>query len=113
MNWEALAPWIAIACSVINIGYTIVISRSRKNDERFESQALRIGTIVAEAELLKDRVIVVENDMKHLPDKEVTHRLEVQLSNVNGQLAQLSERVKPIAAMADRMQEAMLEKVMS
>jgi hypothetical protein len=68
---------------------------------------------VGQLGMLENRVTVVERDIAHLPDKDVTHRLEIALGKMESELGKLSERVKPISAMADRMQEAMLEKVMS
>jgi hypothetical protein len=55
----------------------------------------------------------MERDIVHLPDKDTTHRLEIALGKMESELGKLSERVRPIAAMADRMQDAMMEKVMS
>lgn len=91
---------------------SILVERSRVVDDRMRGSDMRFATLVAEVELFKDRVIVVENTLKHLPDKEVTHRLEITMAKMENELGKLSERMKPIASMADRMQEALLEKVM-
>ena len=119
---NVLLPWLAVALSAASLAYTIYTGRSKKFDERFEklersheeyarSTDIRIGAIVGEASALKDRVIVIENDFTHLPDKEVTHRLERAILEMRGEVGKLSEQVKPIAHMASRMQDAMLEKM--
>ena len=55
------------------------------------------------------RVQTVENDMKHLPDRDSQHRMELQLSDMNGKFTALEERLKPIAAVSIRLQEFMLD----
>ncbi len=119
---NAWAPWLAVAIAAASLLYTIFNGRSKKTDDRFEkiekkqkedhdTLSLRVGTIVAESELTKDRVIVIENDLKHLPDKDVTHRLERAILEMRGEMRGLTEQVRPIAHMASRMQDALLEKV--
>jgi Protein of unknown function (DUF2730) len=110
---NAWAPWIAIALSAGALLYSIFKGQSKHTSEKFKAVDSKIGIVVASVDLVKNRVTVLERDMSHLPDKEVTHRLELALANMGSELGRLSERVKPIANMADRMQEAMMEKVMS
>lgn len=106
LDISALAPWIAIAIAAISLWYSISNNRSKDTN-------LKIGVVAGKLDLLEDRVTIVENDLKHLPDKDTTHRLEIALGKVETEMGRLSERMKPIANMADRMQEAILEKVMS
>jgi hypothetical protein len=119
---NAWLPWIAVAISAASLAYTILTGRSKKYDERLkaieekhkydhDALSLKVGTVVAAAELLQDRVIVIENDMKHLPDKEVTHRLERAILEMRGEVGRLTEQVRPISHMASRMQDAMMEKL--
>jgi hypothetical protein len=58
---------------------------------------------------IDDRVSKLEFEVKHLPDKDTAHRLEMAVSRLEGQLHVMDERLKPVAAMASRMQEVMLE----
>lgn len=62
----------------------------------------------------------VEEALKHLPDREQSHRMEMAIEKLSGQMskmdAQLSgridaldERLKPVAAISDRLQEFLLE----
>jgi hypothetical protein len=107
------APLVSVVISGIALWRTFSGDRKKDNDERFKSLELKHGVLVAELDLWKGKVTVVQNDLKHLPDKDVTHRLEMAIAGLNSEIGKLSERVKPIANMADRMQEAILEKVMS
>lgn len=48
--------------------------------------------------------------VEHMPDKETTHRLEIALEGMRGEVRVLSERIKPVSAISERLQEAMLER---
>ena len=106
ISWGDLAPWAAFVLSVA------VFLRSEFNGR---SKALdnRIGIIVADVSLVKDRVTSIESDLKHLPDQKTVNKLEGMIGTLSKVVGMLSERIKPIAAMADRIQEAIVEKVMS
>ena len=124
MNPNDWAPWVSIAIAVAAFLYPILNGRSKKIDARLESieatqkadreaAIVRTAAVQAEHSLVKDRVVKLEADMAHLPDKDVTHRLEMALADMKSEVGKLTERMKPIAAMADRIQEAMVDKVMS
>ncbi|MBW7968161.1 DUF2730 family protein [Bradyrhizobium sp. BR 10289] len=117
------APWVAIAIAAASFLYPIFNGRSKKIDARLasieetqkhdrEQALLRTVAVQAETAAVRDRVTKLETEVEHLPDKDVTHRLEMLLAGVQTEVRGLSERVKPIAAMADRIQEAMVDKVM-
>ncbi|WP_316171074.1 DUF2730 family protein [Bradyrhizobium sp. SZCCHNRI1058] len=124
MSLNELAPWFAIAISFVSLAYSILNGRSKKIDDDIQqvkkghkddhdATTIRLAAMKAEFDQVKDRLTRVETEMAHLPDKDVTHRLEMALASMQTEMRGLNEKVKPIAAMADRIQEAMLEKVMS
>ncbi len=106
ISWADLAPWVAIAVSIGALLRSQFSGRSKEVDQR-------IGIVIADLSLAKDKITRIEGELKHLPDKDSTHRLEIALGKMEAELGKLAAQVKPIAHMADRMQEAMLEKVMS
>ncbi|SIP88823.1 Protein of unknown function [Rhizobium sp. RU35A] len=55
------------------------------------------------------RIQAIEGELKHLPDRETAHKLELALANISGRLDTLDERLKPIAATSGRLQEFLLE----
>lgn len=69
----------------------------------------RIQAISQKVELLEDRVFRIESEIKHLPDKDTAHRMEMAISRLEGRLETMDERLKPVASMANRMQEFMLD----
>lgn len=114
-------PWVGFAMSVATLLYTIFNGRSKKTEERFiaieakvETKASKdhVGVLAGKLDVVEDKVTIVQNDFKHLPDKDVTHRLELVIGEMRSEMGQLTERMKPIAQMASRMQDAILEKVM-
>jgi hypothetical protein len=55
------------------------------------------------------RVTRIESELEHLPDKDTAHRMEMAIARLEGRLEVMDERLKPVAAMASRMQDAMIE----
>jgi hypothetical protein len=110
---NAWLPWIAVALSAASLAYTILSGRKKDTDEKFKAHDIRIGALAGKIDIVEDKVTVVQNDLKHLPDKETTHRLELSISEMRTEMRGLTERMKPIGAMAERMQDAILEKVMA
>lgn len=127
---NAIAPWVAIAISIGALVYAVRRDRSLKNDTRITNLNTKIEAVdakidvVAESKagkgtvevLLKkvdvaeDNITRITGELKHLPDKDVTHRLEMAISEMRGEVRGLTERIQPIAAVADRVQEYALEK---
>jgi hypothetical protein len=119
---SAWAPWVAIAISVAGSLFSIFRGQSKDTSAKFEAieeklekkaSKEQVGLLAGKLDVVEDKVTIVQNDLKHLPDKDATHRLEIALGKMESELGRLAERMKPIASMADRMQEAILEKVMS
>jgi hypothetical protein len=121
-EWNEYAGWIAVAISAANLGYLIFNGRQRRVDKKFEdideairgkADALAHGVLVGKVDLVENRMTVVENDFKHLPDKETTHRLELSIAEMRTEMRGLSEKMKPIGAIAERIQDAVMEKVLA
>lgn len=124
VNVTDLAPWVAIVVSILSAIYAALNGRSKKVDADMadlrkdhkadhDATAIRLSAMKSENDMLKERITRVESEIEHLPDKDATHRLEMALASMQTEMRGLSEKVKPISAMADRIQEAMLDKVMS
>lgn len=56
---------------------------------------------------IETRLSVVEGDMRHLPDKEATHRLEMAITQLAGKMEAMDERFKPVAATLNRIQDVL------
>lgn len=64
----------------------------------------------AKVERLEDKVASIEGEIKHLPDKDTAHRMEMAIARLEGKFETMDERLKPVAAMATRMQDYFVEK---
>jgi ATP/maltotriose-dependent transcriptional regulator MalT len=69
----------------------------------------RLKIAEGKVDAVEDRVTLVEKEMEHLPDKGSFHRMEISLVELKGQLAAMDEKLKPVARMADRLHEHMLD----
>lgn len=99
MEISAVVPWLSAVSILISLGTSVTIfltSGSKKNAVTLEEHERRISA--------------VENEIKHLPDRDMAYRLEMSVQEMRGQIDVLSERMKPIAAISERLQEMMLEK---
>lgn len=76
--------------------------------------------IVARFQLSESRLQAVEADMRHMPDREQAHRLELAIEKLTGSLETLDERLtgriealderlKPVAATSARIQNYLME----
>ena len=59
---------------------------------------------------LHERVSEVEGSMRHAPAPSEFAEMRVSMAELKGQVAVVAERVKPIQAIAERLQESMLER---
>lgn len=125
---EFVKDWAGLILSMIAIGttlYTWVTSGSKealteivdlkKEIDEAEEKLTRDRETTAAAvngrfKMVEDRVLALETDFKHLPEREQVHRIELGLSELNGKFEVISERLKPVQAIADRLQELEFER---
>jgi Protein of unknown function (DUF2730) len=69
----------------------------------------RLKAAEGKIDVVEDRCLTTENAIAHLPDKTGFHRMEIAMTELKGQLAAMDERLKPVARMAERMHEHMLD----
>lgn len=123
------APWVAILIAAASFLHTIVNSRSKENEKRFavleerlddkvkaiqtqlETRAAKetVAIAVGKLDILEDRATRIESDLRHLPDHSTVNKLESMIGKLSGDVGILSERIRPIASIADRLQEKILE----
>jgi hypothetical protein len=129
-----LLSWLALAAAAISNGLTVwnfLQSPARKNEGELASvrkkhddenhtlrqsidllrreTAAEVAKVEDKVDALAARIMSIEGDMRHLPDREVTHRLEVAMAKLDGRIETLDERLKPVAAIGERMQELLID----
>jgi hypothetical protein len=125
---EFVQQWASLIVSLITIGTTAYIwmtsgSKDAQKDiaalkEDIEKDARELAADREKTALavgdrfqrVENRVLKLEADFQHLPEREQVHRIELGLAELNGKFEVISERLKPVQAIADRLQELEFER---
>jgi hypothetical protein len=87
---------------IISIAYTWITARSRVNGE--EIKVLRERSVEHDR-----RIDRIEKDIEHLPDRNHAQTMQLELAQMSGEIRILAERLKPVTAISERLQEFLLE----
>ena len=123
MDLTQLLAWIVGANTIITFGttvYNLMSTRATKALKAIETLDAKIGALsterqtageamVARFQMVEARLLKIEADIEHMPDRDQTHRLELAVERLTGRMETLDERLKPVAAVSDRLQEFLLE----
>lgn len=114
MDLQPLVPWLAFLLSISAIGtqiYSLFTSPSRRNAEE-------IGKIKTDQASHDRRIQSVESELKHVPDRQTIHKLELfmeklsgRLDSIDGRFDTVDEKLKPIQAATERMNDTLLAQV--
>lgn len=110
VDFQSVATIVALLISAIALWRSFRRDRSEADDKKLIEFGARLSAAAAKVELVEDRVAAVEGELRHLPDKEATFRLELALSEMRTEMRGLSERMKPIGSMVERVHEALVER---
>jgi hypothetical protein len=64
---------------------------------------------IEKVDKVEDRVTRLENEFRHLPDRNSVHSIQLSLGDLKGELRAMGEQLKPVAAISERLQEFLLE----
>lgn len=110
----ASGPAVALA----NLVYMVVSQRKKASTEQLDAiktelagkaDATAVRAVDVRVAQAETRLTRVEGEIDNLPDKDSAHRLELSLSEVKGELKVLAQRLEPVAATSNRLQEFLLE----
>lgn len=110
MNWlGVLMAFLAFGTSI----WSIFSAPARKVAERqtaFETQfGAQIVALQHTASATSGALDRLRDRVDGLPNAEMMHRLELSLARMEGHIDRLDERLKPVAAIAERMQDLLIE----
>ncbi|MFT0861738.1 DUF2730 family protein [Ancylobacter sp. G4_0304] len=117
---EFLLRWGPLLLAAFGLIYSIASSRGKAANDRVakietkleeKASATTVQVVVGKLDIVEDRVSKVEGELKHLPDRDITHRLELAISKLEGRIEVMDERLQPVAEMAKRVQNRMFEEV--
>lgn len=116
LDLTAVAALVALALGCLNL-IAAVRTLLSAGEKMLDARLAKVETKLVDHDR---RIQAIESDMKHLPDRETTHRIEMTMAQIMGRLdAQdatlagrfeaMDERLKPIQAIGERLQDALIE----
>lgn len=119
-DWGSIATWASVALSAAALIYTIIANRRKDSDAKLAALEIKledkaskavVDGLVVKVDKVEDRVTTIDGELKHLPDKDVTHRLELALAGMRTEVRELAATVKPIGSTMSRLQDVLLERI--
>ncbi len=95
--------------SLVALATSVWVAFSKKNDQVIASLRSDIGRAFERIDHVEKEVGTVSTELQHVPGKDVVHEMKLAMTRLEGQMNVIIERVGPIKAIAERMQEVMLE----
>lgn len=102
---QSIILWVAAVSTLISFGtvfWNIFSGPSKKNSAKIGELEGRMGANDVEVQRLRDKV-------EAMPNSQMMHRLELALARMEGHIDRLDERLKPVTAIAERMQDLLIE----
>jgi hypothetical protein len=95
-------PAIAALISVASVIYFILTSPAK-------TAAAAAEAVTGRVDQLEQRLVRIESELPHLPDRESVHRLELSVSDMRGDMRAMAERMTTVSETSRRLQEWLLE----
>lgn len=105
MDWGTAAQWAGVFAA---IGIAIWAARAKRHDEALKELSGNVEGCGKKLAAHETRLAFLETDIKHLPTKDDFHKLQVGMTELSGQMGVIIERVGPIKAIAERLQDVMM-----
>ena len=97
--WSMISGGAALVALLLSIWNSLTAKGRKEFDEMVETSKEH-----------GDRLTKVEDRLDHVPQIREIHELKVAMADLTGKMAVIVERVEPIKAIADRLQQVMLER---
>ncbi len=105
MSFADIVLWVIAVSSVVSFAtviWNIFSGPAKRNGALINSIEQRLAAQDVEVQRLRDKVDA-------LPNASMMHRLELALARMEGHIDRLDERLKPVSAIAERMQDLLIE----
>lgn len=106
MDLAPLIPWLSAAALIISLG-TSVVALLNTGTRRNGDQITALQKVVNDQDR---RISSIENELKHLPDKEVVHRLELTLSEMKSDIVKIAASADQSARTTQRVENYLMER---
>jgi len=115
MDLQLLMPWLLAAATILNLGSTIVTlltAGSKKNATDLEKFKSLVNRLLEETDKRLDthesRIQALENDIKHLPDREMVHNLQLTLKDIQIEMASIKSATEQSTRTSRRVEEFLM-----
>lgn len=99
MDFAPLVPWLSLVALVISVGTsvtTFLTSGAKANASRISDHEKRIQAM--------------EGELRHLPDKDAVHRLELSLAGLQVEIVKIGASAEQSARTSARVEQYLMEK---
>lgn len=121
METGNLAQVASAALGVIGFATAVWSARAKRFEDKINTvmskaeagdTALRtdIGRVFQRIDGAEQRLARAENELAHLPNKDMVHSLQLGMAELKGQIGALIERVTPLVRSVDRVEQTLLER---
>ena len=117
MDLSVIMPWVLAAITIFNFlgllkGWLSSGEKALAEEVAEVKKTLGDDVATAKKTLVEHdrRIQTIEGEIKHLPDRDTTHRMELAMAEISGNLNVMAERLKPIEAIGERLQNTLLNR---
>ena len=100
---------LAIAVTVVTLLLSTKFVTCIAHEKAVSSLDGKFVIAIDKLDKAEDRIAKLENEFRHLPDRDSVHRIQLALSELKGELRAVGEQLKPVASISERLQEFLLE----
>lgn len=106
LDFTVTLPFIFSILSLVFVWWR---TRDRNLDTRFDGVEQRFKEVAGRLDRHEHRLASVEHTLRDMPQRKDVYDLHLLLVEMRGQIGQLDERLKPVASIAERMQDLLIE----
>lgn len=99
MDLAPLVPWLSLVALMISVGSSVTMfltSGAKSNAAKLAEHDHRLGTL--------------ENDIRHMPSKESVHQLQIDLTEMKGQIGVMAKSSEVTERTTRRVEEFLLSR---
>ncbi|MER9211589.1 DUF2730 family protein [Mesorhizobium sp. M0663] len=117
MDLTALMPWLLAASTLLNLGttvFTLMTSGAKKTASDLEAHKTAVEDRCSGLDTKLDdygsRIQSIESEMKHLPDKDMVHQLQMTMKDIQIEMANVKAETQAAARTSRRVEEFLLDR---
>lgn len=117
MDMPTLLPWLLGLNTLLSIGtviYTLMTSGTKKTagdlDAHKKAAEERWGVLDGILDAHASRIQSIEGEMKHLPDKDMVHQLQMTMKDIQIEMANVKAETQAATRSSRRIEEFLLDR---